>query len=279
MKILIRLFLLIFFYNQFYDTAAEVKLPRIFSSNMVLQQGIKIPVWGWAAKGENVKVSFNGSEVKTIAGKDGKWKVILPEQHYGGPYTLTITGKNRLVFDNVLIGEVWICSGQSNMQWQVNQSNNVEKEVASANFPNIRLFQVPRVVGQFPKDDIDGGQWDVCSPETVAGFSAVGYFFGRELNQKLNVPIGLIHTSWGGTVAETWSSAETISNDPDFKELLKELRQIDMNKYREEKTEQIKKLFNGELPSFDKGIVDGVPVFASIDLAEDNWKSLKTPQY
>ena len=263
----------------FISTNAEVKLPRIFSSNMVLQKGIEIPVWGWANKGEQIIVNFNNQSVRTKTNKDGKWSVKLPAQEYGGPYTLTVKGKNTVVFDNILIGEVWVCSGQSNMEFQVGQSINAENEIATANFPQIRLFTVPKTVAQFPNEDISSGEWVECSPETVGNFSAVGYFFGRDIFNELNVPIGLIHTSWGGTVAETWSSAETISKDPDLKGNLAELQQMDLSKYKEEKMAQIKKILGGEVSDKDLGIINGEAIWAASDFNDNNWKSIKTPVY
>ncbi len=261
------------------NASSEVKMPRIFSSNMVLQQGIEIPVWGWADKGERITVTFNNNTVRTKCNDTGKWMIKLPVQSYGGPYTLTVKGKNTLVFDNVLIGEVWICSGQSNMQFQVSQGNNAEQEIASANYPNIRLFQVPLEVAQFPKDDLSSGNWVECSPETVAAFSAVGYFFGRDLFKDINVPIGLIHTSWGGTVAETWISGNSIAEDPDFKSRLDELQQMDMKKYHEEKMAQIKKILGGTIPEKDSGLVNGKPVWSALDYNDNSWKTIKTPMY
>jgi sialate O-acetylesterase len=267
---------LTFFY---FSAIANVRLPKIFSSNMVLQQGIEIPVWGWADRGERVVVAFNGQTVRTRADKEGKWQVKLPEQDYGGPHNLIIKGKNTVEMKNVMVGEVWICSGQSNMEWRVDNSNNAEEEVASAKYPNIRLFTVPKAVAQFPKDDISDGEWMECSPETVAGFSAVGYFFGRDLHQELNVPVGLIHTSWGGTVAETWISPGTISNDPDFREKLIELQQMDLDSYRKARLDQIRELLGGEIPNEDKGMVDGKPIWAGLDYSDGHWRSIKTPMY
>jgi sialate O-acetylesterase len=261
------------------DTSADIKTPRIFGSNMVLQQGVEIPLWGWADNGEQITISFNNTTVRTKTGKDGKWSVKLPAQEYGGPLTLTIKGKNTIVFDNILIGEVWVCSGQSNMEWKVSQSNNADIEIASSNFPKIRLFTVPKAVAQYPQSDIASGEWEECSPETVGDFSAVGYFFGRDIFQELNVPIGLIHTSWGGTVAETWSSAETISKDPDFKYKLGELNQLDFNKYREEKLAQIKNLLGGEIPQKDLGMENGQPVWTALDFNDNSWRTIKTPMY
>jgi sialate O-acetylesterase len=134
-------------------------------------------------------------------------------------------------------------------------------------------------VAQFPKDDISEGEWVECSPETVAGFSAIGYFFGRDLHQELNVPIGLIHTSWGGTVAETWISPNTMSNDPDFREKLVELQQMDLESYRKARLSQVKELLGGEIPTEDKGMVDGEPVWAGLDYSDGHWRSIKTPMY
>ncbi len=258
---------------------AEVRLPKIFSSNMVVQQGIEIPVWGKAENGERITVTFNNKTVKTKAGNDGKWHVKLPAQEYGGPYTLTIKGNNTIRFDNVLVGEVWICSGQSNMEFKVAQSKNAEEEIATANYPEIRLFQVPHSVAQFPEDDLSGGEWMECSPETVAEFSAVGYFFGRDIHNKLDVPVGLIHSSWGGTVAETWISPETIRNDPDFREQLIELQQMDLKGYRQAKIEQIRKILGGEIPTEDQSTENGKPVWSALDYNDSNWKEIKTPMY
>jgi len=155
-----------------FTSKADVTLPKIFSSNMVLQQGIEIPVWGWADKNERIRVTFNNETVRTRADKEGNWMVKLPVQKYGGPFTLTINGKNTVEFTNVMVGEVWIASGQSNMEMRVDQSNNAEEEIAAASYPSIRLFTVPKAVAQFPKNDISGGEWVECSPETVGAFSA-----------------------------------------------------------------------------------------------------------
>lgn len=263
----------------FFKTSAEVKLPKIFSSNMVLQKGIEIPIWGLADKGERIAISFNNINIRVQANNEGKWNVKLPAQDYGGPFTLKVTGKNTIELSNILIGEVWICSGQSNMQWQVSQSSNSEEEISNANFPNIRLFSVPREVAQFPKNDLSEGEWLECSPQTISDFSAVAYFFGRDIHQKLNVPVGLIHTSWGGTVAETWTSAQTIQNDPDFRDKLIELQQLDLNNYKQQKLEQIKQILGGEIPTEDLGMKEGKPVWSAIDFNDQNWRTIKTPNY
>ncbi len=277
----IKLFYLFFIAGIFISVAssAEIRLPKIFSSNMVLQQGIEIPIWGWGEKGERIIVSFNNKTFKTRTDINGKWRVNLPPQEYGGPFTLTVKGKNTVILDNVLIGEVWICSGQSNMQFRVDQSINADKEIESASFPKIRLFQVPLAVAQFPENDLNDGEWVECSPETVPGFSAVAYFFGRDIHSRLNVPVGLIHTSWGGTVAESWISPETIKDDADFKNRLAELQQMDFENYRQAKIEQIKEILGGEIPSEDKGMENGKPVWSGLDFNDSNWKEIKTPMY
>ncbi len=270
-------FLLILLLAFVLNVKAEVKLPKIFSSNMVLQQGIEIPVWGWADPGEKISVQLNENTVSTVADEKGKWMVKLPAQKYGGPYSITVQGKNTIKFTNVMIGEVWICSGQSNMQFPLAQVKNAEKEVAAANHLNIRLFSVPRRIAQFPEDDIKEGEWVECTPETVQGFSAVGYLFGQALLEELDVPIGLIHTSWGGTVAETWTSPQTIQNDPDFKDPLIELQQMNLEDYRRQKEAELKKILGGEIPTEDKGMQDGQALWSAPDLNDKNWNDIKSP--
>ena len=256
---------------------AEVKLARIFSSNMVLQQGLENPVWGWADKGEKLTITFAGETQKTKADKNGKWKVLLPKMEYGGPYTLTVKGDNEITLDNILIGEVWVCSGQSNMEFVVAQAKNSDQEIADANYPNLRMFTVPKKVSQTPVDDLDGGQWEVCTSENAPHFSAVGYFFARQLLKDLNVPIGMIHTSWGGTVAETWISPENIAKDPDLADALSKLKKLDLDQYKQQKLAEIAKMFDGKLPQKDEGLVGGKAVYAASDFNDGNWSSIQTP--
>jgi sialate O-acetylesterase len=222
---------------------ADVKLPAVIGDNMVLQRGMEVPIWGWAEPGEMVHV--NGSWRNLwwcrAADKDGKWMVrIDPPAKAGGPYEMTVRGKNTITIKNVLVGEVWVCSGQSNMQWSVRQSANVEQEIAAADYLNIRLFAVERKPAEQPQSDCVGS-WTLCSPQTVAGFSAVAYYFGRELHKELNVPVGLIHTSWGGTPAEAWTSKKTLELDPDFEPILKRYADV-IAKYPEAKSEYEQKL-------------------------------------
>ncbi len=193
--------------------SADVRLPNVFGDHMVLQRHKAIPIWGYADPGELVSVTLNGHERRTVAADDGKWRVDLPAMDAGGPHRVTVKGNNFVVFDDVLIGEVWVCSGQSNMDWRVHQSNNPEAEIAAANYPQIRSFRAERVVALEPQDDVPGA-WTVCSPETVGQYTAVGYYFVRELHKELGVPFGMLHTAWGGTPAEAWTTRETLATDP-----------------------------------------------------------------
>ncbi|UCD50434.1 MAG: hypothetical protein JSW27_23280 [Phycisphaerales bacterium] len=200
---------------------ADIRLPAIVGDNMMLQAGEEAPLWGWADPGETVylSVSWHRMERRTTADADGKWTISVKTPPAGGPYEITLKGKNTIAIKNVLVGEVWVCSGQSNMQWSVQNSANSEQEIAAAKYPKIRLFSVARKVADTPQADCDG-TWAECSPETVPGFSAVAYFFGRQLHEELKTPIGLIHTSWGGTPAEAWTTSAMMKSDPDFKPIL-----------------------------------------------------------
>lgn len=201
------------------EALADIRMPKIFGNGMVLQLQSKVAVWGWAEAGEEVKVSLGETTETTKAGADGKWSVKIQTPAAGGPHSLIAKGKNEVKLDDVLIGEVWICSGQSNMEWTVAQSKNPAEEAAAAKFPQIRMIKVAHNVADKPQEDING-QWTNCSPESVPNFSAVGYFFARHLHHELKVPIGMINTSWGGTICEAWTSKETLATDEDFKPIL-----------------------------------------------------------
>lgn len=202
---------------------AKIKLPAVISDNMVIQQGMEAPIWGWAEPGEKIEVVLNNRIPieTTSADESGRWMVKLHAQKAGGPYRMTVKGENTITLNNVLVGEVWVCSGQSNMEMAVSRSANAEQEIAAANYPGIRLFTVERNVADKPQLDCVGS-WQLCSPENAGSFSAAAYFFGRELHNELGAPIGLIHTSWGGTPAEAWSSSDVFKSDPDFAPLLEQ---------------------------------------------------------
>jgi sialate O-acetylesterase len=185
---------------------ADVKLPAVFADHMVLQRERPCPVWGWATAGETITVQLADHRVETKANGDGAWMVELPGLTAGGPHELVVSGKNRIKIADVLIGEVWLCSGQSNMAMTVSRCRDFEKERAAADFPQIRMFSTARQSSPEPAAECQGS-WQVCQAESVGGFSATAYFFGRELHRELNVPVGLINSSWGGTAIEAWTSA------------------------------------------------------------------------
>lgn len=194
---------------------ADVRLPHVFGEHMVLQQDMPVPVWGWADPGEEVTVSVAGQVKSTTAAASGKWSVKLAPLKAGGPHAFSVQAKNRIDLADVLVGEVWLCSGQSNMAMNVGSSNNAEQEAAAAKFPKIRMLIVERTTAETPQDDVTA-EWVVCSPETVARFSAAGYFFGRELHKQLKLPIGLLHSSWGGTPIQAWTSVKAHQAAPEL---------------------------------------------------------------
>jgi sialate O-acetylesterase len=203
--------------------ADSLKLPALFSDNMVLQQKQEIPVWGWAKPGQSVTVKLEGQSKTATTGKDGCWKVQLKPLKAGGPLKMTIVADKTIKLKNILVGEVWICSGQSNMERSVQSSANSAKEIAAAKYPRIRLFRIPRSPSKTSGTDCKA-TWVECSPSTVGSFSAVGYYFGRTLNKKLKVPVGLIQSAYGNTTAEAWTSNSALKNDSDLKHFAKIFR-------------------------------------------------------
>jgi len=199
---------------------ADVSLPAIFSDHMVLQRNVSVPVWGWADPGEKVTVNLAGQTRSATADGSGQWQVTLGELSADTPLTLTVQGHNTLAIQDVWVGEVWLGSGQSNMQLSVNDVRNAGQEKAAANFPQIRMFTVARHPATTPQTNC-AGKWVVCSPQTVGNFSATAFFFGRELHQKLSVPVGLIHASWGATPIETWTSMPSQEAKPELAPVLK----------------------------------------------------------
>jgi len=195
----------------------ELQLPALFSDNMVLQQGMPVPVWGWAEEGDAVTVSFRGKSVSATT-RNLKWSVKLPALKPGGPDVLVVSTKGRTVrLANVMVGEVWVCSGQSNMEWPMRMSHEPEAGIAAATNKLIRLFEVPNVKSDTPTVRINSS-WQVCSPETVPNFSAVAYYFGRDLQQARHVAVGLIRTDWGGSPAEVWMSREALELNARYRE-------------------------------------------------------------
>lgn len=199
------------------NTLAAIRLPSVISSNMVLQQQSQATFWGWADPSEKIFISASWkSSVDSLSTpSDGRWKIKISTPAAGGPYTITLKGHNTIVLENVMIGEVWVCSGQSNME--MSNTKQIMDELPNSLNNNIRLFHIPRTTSDYRQDNCEG-TWQVCNAESLRGFSAVGYFFGKKLQKDLNIPIGLIESAWGGTPVEVWTPPDVIENDPVMKE-------------------------------------------------------------
>jgi sialate O-acetylesterase len=206
-------------------TNAQLRLPKIFGDSMILQRNAPLRIWGWASPAETITIQFHDQSKTVQANASGSWEAVLAAEPAGGPYRLQVKGETTIALQGILMGDLWVCSGQSNMEMPVNSGwgkvVNAEEEVATASYPAIRLFTVEKNIEGQPVADVKGGTWQTCSPQSVAAFSAVGYFFGRALHQELKVPIGLISSNWGGTNIESWISYAGYKSEPYFKELLK----------------------------------------------------------
>ena len=246
----------------FSNAYAEVRLPGFFSDHMVFQQQQPIKIWGWAESDELVKVQLGKGSLttSTAAGFDGRWVVELPAMNASNdPMTLTVIGKNRLELKDVLIGEVWLCSGQSNMEWTVRSSSNAKEEIANANYPLIRHAKMAHRPSMVPLDDIKS-EWQVCSPKTAGNFTACGYFMARELQKSLNVPIGLINSSWGGTRVEPWVAPVGFKEVPELADIYQSVMG------RTPGTPSYKKQLNGFIAATDKWLAEAKGKVDSTDL-------------
>lgn len=270
---------LLFFMSFFiFGLQAEVRLPHIFSDNMILQRDKVLKIWGWADRNEKIRVEILGQTKNTKADKSGYWYVNLDPISYGGPHQLKVQGnQNSIVLDNILIGDIWLCSGQSNMEMPVNgwgQVYNYEKEIKNADYPLIRAFNVEKAMSMTADPDLNG-KWQVCSPETVSSFSAVAYFFARKLNRELNIPIGIINSSWGGTDIETWISQNSFAQLPDnFKERYATLKDINLARFAQE-NENKKQNYLDALAN-DPGIKE--EWYKSSSQNSVLWKKMQIPQ-
>ncbi len=228
------LFTLLMIFTFGISTFAQIHLPSFISDNMVLQQEYDAPLWGWADPGTHISISpsWGNTNYQTSADYNGDWFVKITTPSAGGPYSIII---NKDTLKNVMIGEVWVCSGQSNMQWALNQSEDADEEVNNANYPDIRLFYAARDNARSPNKDVYG-QWDECTPKVASTFSAVAYYFGRELYKELHVPIGLLHFSWGGSTVQAWTNPEVLKTTPEGRYYLEKFK------------EKIKNTPPGELP-------------------------------
>jgi len=223
-KNVLTLLILLCFY---FSATATIRLPAIIGDHMVLQRNSTVKIWGWCDATEKIKLNtaWDTTTYNATGGSNAKWMIELKTPSAGGPYKITITGSNTIVIDDVLIGEVWLCSGQSNMEMSVSWGlKQYEPEVAAATNKNIRFFHTPKITAEYPQDDVKA-KWVVCNPEDMRRFSMIGYFFGQKINGELNVPVGLINSSWGGTPAEVWTPKEAIIADPVLEAASKQLKE------------------------------------------------------
>jgi sialate O-acetylesterase len=200
---------------------AEPTLPHLFSDHMILQRDSEVAVWGWADPGEHVSVTLGPSKRETVTSADGHWNVSLSAVPAGGPYTLVVQGKKTIVFKDVLFGEVWVASGQSNMTYALSGATGAAEEIPKANYDEIRFFTVPKKIALTPQEDTGPAAWEICSPDTAKAFSAVAYFFARDLQRALGVPIGIVLSAWPGTAGEEWTDPESLRREPVLQPIVK----------------------------------------------------------
>src|SRR5260370_14965065 len=210
----ILLYFSLFFVFLLSPLRAEPVLPHMFSDHMVIQRETEIRSWGWADGGEKISVSLGTGSGQGATDSDGHWRVILPAMRAGGPFTLMVRGKKTIVFRDVMLGEVWVASGQSNMTYALSGATGGEKEISQATYPDIRFFTVPKKIALEPQSDTLPAAWEVCSPEIAKTFSAVSYFFARDLHKELGVPVGIILGAWPGRAREEWTDLDSLRREP-----------------------------------------------------------------
>ena len=260
--------------------AHGIRLSGLFSDNMVLQRGVRIPIWGTAEPRGEVTVELASQRRTARVAADGTWRVNFAPLPAGGPFELRVIGGETFTFTNVVLGEVWLCSGQSNMGVAVRHSLDASNETARAEYPQIRLFTVPNVRAYTPQTTVSKSAWRICSPATVSEFSAVAYLFGRELQQKLQVPVGLIHSSWGGTAAEAWTSGDTLQHFPPFDRAVKSLRDSagDTNLLRRDYVREVH-AWQKKVAAKDAGYATTGPQWMEPAFDDTAWPTLPVPGY
>jgi sialate O-acetylesterase len=257
------------------QTTDSLRLPALFADGMILQRGKSVVVWGWAKPGELVTVRVAAKSGRATASVDGAWKVALPPTAAGGPYTLSVQAVGRRIdIHDVLFGDVWLASGQSNMEWEVGESNNASSEIANAHDSLIRQFKVPISWSHTPERDLSGGTWTAADPAHVGRFTAVGYFFARELRKSVRVPIGIINSTWGGSAIETWLSRPAQHlGDSAWAAVLRDEEQ------RQSTIRENLRAKLGELPESDAGLTASGAPWAAPDLNDDAWRPMPVPAY
>jgi sialate O-acetylesterase len=258
---------------------ANITLPKIFGDNMVLQRNKPISIWGWATAGEKLTIQFNKQTKSAVADSKGNWQVMLLPENAGGPFQLTVKGNNQVKIQNILVGEVWVCSGQSNMEMPIEgwgKINNYQQEIADANYPQIRHFKIFNTVSATLKEDITGGDWKVCSPATAGDFSATAYFFARKLYDKLKVPIGLINTSWGGTQSEAWTSKYAFEHNAQMKYVADAMKNNDVEAMMKKRGEMVTKNIEKIQGSFDNAA--NTTNWKNSDFDDSKWPVMKLPE-
>ena len=273
LKFLITLFFI--YHSQI--SIGQVKLPKLISDGIVLQRNTEIPIWGWASNNEEITVSFNKKKYKTKASKTGKWEITLPKMKAGGPYKMTISGKNSIDVNDILIGDVWLCAGQSNMVHQLDIHDvRYADEIKNANYPEIRHYKVPTTTSiSGEKEDLTGGVWQKAIGEQVRPFSAVSYFFAKKIYEKYHIPIGLINASVGGTPIEAWIPEEGYKNFPEMMNIINENRDPEFLNKQKRKLSN----FSPTSPKVkDKGLLDSLKWY-DINFTPKNWRTINIPGY
>ncbi|RZK57531.1 MAG: hypothetical protein EOO91_09975 [Pedobacter sp.] len=257
-------------------SSAQIKLPSLISDGMVLQRAIPVKIWGWAAPNENIKLSFNKAEYTTKANEKGEWQIKLPAQKAGGPYQMVFKASNKLILNDILFGDVWVCSGQSNMELPMSRLIDKYPEViANANNNQIRQFQVPDEFDfKQERKDFSNGSWVSASPKNVLDFSGVAYFFALEINQKNHVPIGFINTALGGSPAQDWISESAIKKFPAYYEELQKFKDDNLIKSIEKADQQASINWYKRLNAADEGLINN---WKKTD--EKGWPEMNIPGY
>ncbi len=252
----------------------NLRIAKIFNDHAIIQRDTEVPIWGWGIPEKTIELSFQNRTYKTKVNNKGEWRIIIPPTSYGGPYTISIKSRNKsIVLNDIYVGDVWVCSGQSNMQFQLSGCFDAEAEISKATDPLIREFRVPQSSSDYPEDDLAGGNWKVGNPENAAGFTAVGYYFAQNIRKEFpGLPIGLVNNAWGGSKIEPYMSAASFQKSQD--DILKEIAVIK----GETREQQLKMLaYLDKIPEEDAGMINDKPLWAAPNLDDSNWNKMKLP--